>query len=138
MNLDKPDENGKFAEQLEAKGLRPVSMYTGARVHEAGKASESVKKILAAARVCKDAGFQVISCNADPIGREKTDEELKGIFMDIAPLCKDSHGHTGEVPENLNHLADVVWLRNMIEFVDDQLKFMMSNQTTPEGDDCPF
>jgi inosose dehydratase len=77
MNLDKPDENGKFADELKAKGLQPVSMYTGARVHETGKASESVKKILAAAKVCKEAGFQALSCNPDPIGREKTDEELK-------------------------------------------------------------
>jgi inosose dehydratase len=77
MNLAQPDENGKFAEQLKAKGLQPVSLYTGARVHEAAKAQEAVARILAAATVCQQAGFRVISCNADPIGREKTDEELK-------------------------------------------------------------
>jgi inosose dehydratase len=109
MNVDKPDENGKFAEQLKAKGLRPVSMYTGARVHEAGKASESVKKVLSAARVCKDAGFQVISCNADPIGREKTDEELKtqaaalqelGEGLNALGLRLGIHHH---MPEMANH-----------------------------------
>ena len=77
MNLDQPDENARFAEQLKAKGLQPVSLYTGARLHEADKASEAVAKILAAAKTCQKAGFQVISCNPDPIGREKTDEELK-------------------------------------------------------------
>ena len=77
MNLDQPDENARFAEQLKAKGLQPVSLYTGARLHEVDKASEVVAKILAAAKSCQKAGFQVISCNPDPIGREKTDEELK-------------------------------------------------------------
>jgi inosose dehydratase len=77
MDVNRPEENSKLADQFRAKGLQPVSIYTGARVHEAGKASENVAKILAAAKVCKQAGFQVISCNADPIGRSKTDEELK-------------------------------------------------------------
>jgi inosose dehydratase len=77
MNLPKPEENAKFAEQLKAKGLQPVSLYVGARLHEAGKASEVVARVLSAAKVCQQAGFRVISCNAEPIGREKTDEELK-------------------------------------------------------------
>ena len=77
LRVDQPDEAARFADQLKAKGLQPVSMYTGARLHEADKASAVVAKILAAAKVCRQAGFQVISCNPDPIGREKTDEELK-------------------------------------------------------------
>jgi inosose dehydratase len=77
LNVERPEENGKFAEQLKAKGLQPVSLYTGARVHEAAKAGAVMARILAAAKVCQQAGFRVISCNADPIGREKTDEELK-------------------------------------------------------------
>jgi inosose dehydratase len=77
LNVAQPEENAKFAEQLKAKGLQPVSLYTGARVHDAAKAEAVVARILAAAKVCQQAGFQVISCNADPIGRAKTDEELK-------------------------------------------------------------
>jgi inosose dehydratase len=77
MNLEPPDENAKFAEQLRSKGLRPVTLYTGARLHEAGPARQAVDKILKAAKVCLDAGFKLISCNPDPIGREKTDDELK-------------------------------------------------------------
>jgi len=77
MNVAQPEENARFADQLRAKGLRPVSLYVGARLHEAGKAPEVVEKILTAAKVCQQSGFRVISCNADPIGREKTDEELK-------------------------------------------------------------
>ena len=86
MDLSQPDNNAKFAEQLKAKGLQPVSLYTGARVHEAGKAGATVARILAAAKVCQQAGFQVLSCNADPIGREKTDEELKTQAAALAEL----------------------------------------------------
>ena len=77
MDAARPEENARFAAQLRTKGLQPVSLYVGARLHEAGKAGEVVNKVLAAAKVCREAGFQVLSCNADPIGREKTDEELK-------------------------------------------------------------
>src|SRR5690349_7010580 len=73
LDLARPDENGRFAEQLHAKGLQPVSLYTGARLHEPARAKESVEKILAAAKICQQAGFKVLSCNADPIGREKTE-----------------------------------------------------------------
>ena len=77
MSVEQPDENTRFAEQLRAKGLQPVSLYVGARLHESQKAREVVARIITAAKVCQESGFRVISCNADPIGREKTDEELK-------------------------------------------------------------
>ncbi len=86
MNVGQPDANGQFADQLKAKGLQPVSLYVGARVHEADRAHENVQKIIAAAKVCRDAGFEVISCNANPIGREKTDEELKTQAAALAEL----------------------------------------------------
>jgi len=94
LNVAQPEKNAKFAEQLKAKGLQPVSLYTGARVHEAAQAGAVVTRILAAAKVCQQAGFRVISCNADPIGREKTDEELK---TQAAAL--------GELGEGLNALG---------------------------------
>jgi inosose dehydratase len=56
--------------------LRPVSIYTGARLHEVGKGADIVHKLLEAAKVCQTAGFSVVDCNPDPIGREKTGEEL--------------------------------------------------------------
>jgi inosose dehydratase len=86
MDVNRPEENARFAAQLRAKGLQPVSLYTGARVHEAAKAGQTVAKILAAAKVCQQAGFSVVSCNADPIGREKTDEELKTQAAALAEL----------------------------------------------------
>ena len=112
MNVGQPEENAKFAEQLRAKGLQPVSLYTGARVHEAAQASAVVARILAAAKVCQQAGFRVISCNADPIGREKTDEELKtqaaalselGEGLNALGLKLGMHHH---MPEMANHARE--------------------------------
>jgi len=51
-----------------------------------------VAKILAAAKVCQQAGFQVISCNPAPIGREKTDEELKTQAAALAELGAGLNG----------------------------------------------
>lgn len=76
MDVARPEANAQFAEQLKQKGLRPVSLYTGARLHEADKAEAVVDRLLAAAKVCAQAGFTVLSCNPDPLGRAKTDAEL--------------------------------------------------------------
>jgi inosose dehydratase len=92
LNLTQPEENAHFADQLRAKGLQPVSLYTGARLHEAGKTKEVIEKILAAAKVCHKSGFSVLSCNADPIGREKTDDELKTQAAALEELGKELNG----------------------------------------------
>jgi inosose dehydratase len=68
--------NVKFGEQLKARGLRPVSLYTGGAFHEADKAEASVRQLVAAAKGAQAAGFSIINCNPNPIGRNKTDEEL--------------------------------------------------------------
>lgn len=103
LNIDQPEENARFADQLKAKGLRPVSLYTGARLHEKGKCDEVVAHILAAGKVCARSGFEVICCNPDPIGREKTDEELRtqaGALTGLGRGLKDLgvrlaiHNHT--------------------------------------------
>ena len=112
LNVGQPEENAKFAEQLRAKGLQPVSLYTGARVHEAAQAGAVVANILAAAKVCQQAGFQVISCNADPIGREKTDEELKTQAAALSELGKGLNalgmklGVHQHMPEMANHARE--------------------------------
>jgi inosose dehydratase len=112
MNLDHPEENARFAEQLRAKGLQPVSLYTGARLHEAGKTQEGVERILVAAKVCRAEGFTVISCNPDPIGREKTLEELKiqataleglGAGLKALGMSLGVHQH---LPEMANHARE--------------------------------
>jgi len=112
LNVERPEENGKFAEQLKAKGLQPVSLYTGARVHEAAQAGAVVARILAAAKVCQQAGFRVISCNAEPIGREKTDEELKTQAAALSELGEGLNalgmklGVHHHMPEMANHARE--------------------------------
>jgi inosose dehydratase len=112
LNIEHPQENGHFAAQLRAKGLQPVSLYVGARLHEAAKAKETVSKILAAAKVCHEAGFQVISCNAEPIGREKTDEELETQAAALADLGQGLNalglklGMHQHLPEMVNHARE--------------------------------
>jgi inosose dehydratase len=92
LDVSRPDENGHFAEQLKAKGLQPVSLYAGARLHEADKAAEVVSRIVTAAKVCSQAGFQVLSCNADPIGREKTEQELSTQAAALTELGEGLNG----------------------------------------------
>jgi inosose dehydratase len=112
MNVAQPEENAKFAEQLRAKGLQPVSLYTGAHVHETAQAGAVVARILAAARVCQQAGFRVVSCNADPIGREKTDEELKTQAAALSELGEGLNalgmklGVHHHMPEMTNHARE--------------------------------
>ena len=112
LNVGQPEENAKFAEQLRAKGLQPGSLYTGARVHDAAQAGAVVARILAAAKVCQQAGFRVISCNADPIGREKTDEELKTQAAALSELGEGLNalgmklGVHHHMPEMANHARE--------------------------------
>jgi len=85
VDLGHPENNAKLAEQMRAKGLKPVSIYTGAALHQAGKADEVVEKLALTAKICREAGFTIIDVNPNPIGREKTDAELK---MQVASLNK--------------------------------------------------
>jgi inosose dehydratase len=111
LDVGHPEENARFADQLRAKGLQPVSLYTGARLHDA-HAGEVVATVLAAAKVSQQAGFAVLSCNADPIGREKTDEELRTQAAALAQLGQGLnalgmklavHQH---LPEMANHARE--------------------------------
>ena len=76
LDIGNPANNAAFAEKLRGKGLRPVSLYTGGRLHD-DRAEETVERMLQAAKVCQAAGFTVINCDPDSAGREKTDDELK-------------------------------------------------------------
>jgi inosose dehydratase len=77
LDINSPDRNTVFAQRLLKNGLRPVSLYTGGRLHEAATASQNVDRLLAAAAVCRQAGFTIINCDPDSAGRDKTDEELR-------------------------------------------------------------
>lgn len=76
LDAGTPENNAVFVEKLKQKGMRPVSLYTGGRLHD-DRAEATVERLLNAAKHCKVLGFEVIVCNPDPIGREKTDDELK-------------------------------------------------------------
>ena len=76
LDVARPEANAVFADKLKAKGLRPVSLYTGGALHTAALAEKTVEKLLIAAKVCKVAGFSMLTFNPDPIGRDKTDAEL--------------------------------------------------------------
>jgi len=76
LDVGQPENNAVFAEKLRQKGMRPVSLYTGGRLHD-DQAEATVERLLTAAKHCQALGFEVIVCNPDPIGREKTDDELK-------------------------------------------------------------
>lgn len=106
-NLDsgRPEANAQFADKLRAKGLRPVSLYTGGALHNEG-ADAVVERLVAASRVAARSGFEVIVCNVDPIGREKTEAELIRQGKALAILGKELkalklrlgvHHHTPEL-----------------------------------------
>ena len=107
VDVNQPENIARSAEQMRAKGLRPVCLYTGARLHEEAKAHETVDKLLVAAKVCQQAGFTIIDCNPDPIGREKTDAELSvqakalnefGTGLKRLGIRLGVHNHTPEIP----------------------------------------
>jgi inosose dehydratase len=112
LDVNQPDNNARFAEQMKAKGLKPVTLYSGARLHEAGKAKEVVNRIVAAAKVCRQAGFRALSCNPDPIGREKTDEELENqaaALTELGTALKEIGLRLGvhhHMPEMANHARE--------------------------------
>ncbi len=75
-NLGGPDSSARFAEMSKARGLKPVSLYTGGALHEAEKAEANAMKLVENAHGAREAGFSIIVCNPNPIGRNKTDDEL--------------------------------------------------------------
>jgi len=77
LDSSRPENNARFAESLRSKGMQPVSLYTGGGLHDKDKAEATVAKLLVGARAARDAGFIILNCNPDPIGREKTDAELQ-------------------------------------------------------------
>jgi sugar phosphate isomerase/epimerase len=64
-----------FERMLQTAGLGLAGLYSGGAFHADG-AAEAVRTILAQAARAKALGCPGISCNPDPIGREKTNAEL--------------------------------------------------------------
>lgn len=133
LNLGDPEANGTFADRMKAKGLRPVAIYTGGRLHD-DEAETVIEQIVRAARICREAGYRVINCNPDPIGREKTDPELARQVRSLERLGNELravglqlgiHHHTPAMrsearefhhnfqhtrPENVGFCYDVHWV----------------------------
>ena len=106
VDTQRPEENALFADQLRSKGLEPVSLYSGGRLHEDGSAQRAVEQLVEASKVCRKAGFRIINCNPDPIGRDKTDAELKrqveslrvlGVELNKIDVLLGIHNHTPEM-----------------------------------------
>lgn len=107
LDVDRPEANLRFAERLRARGLQPVTLYTGGRLHDE-KAGEVVQCLLRAAQAAREAGFRILNCNPDPIGRAKTEAELKrqaaaltelGQGLQALGLKLGLHHHTPELAE---------------------------------------
>lgn len=97
-----------FAEKLRAKGLKPISMYSGGRFHDE-KGAETVEKFASAAKTFREAGYTILVCNPDPIGRPKTEAELEtqaknlalaGAAFKKAGVTLALHHHTPEFTNN--------------------------------------
>jgi Rad52/22 family double-strand break repair protein len=67
---------------------------------------------------------------------------LTQAFQNIAAECPNEHGHRGEVPESLKAMTDVVWLRNIIAFTENQIRLAATvpaaANTAGVEDDIPF
>lgn len=75
LDVGTPEANHAMAEQMKARGLKPVSLYSGGHLH-VDEFAKNVERIVAAAQVAAKSGFSILNVNPDPIGREKTDAEL--------------------------------------------------------------
>ncbi len=129
-----PEANVRLGDRLKSKGLRPVSLYTGGAFHEEKAADVQIERLVVGARGAKEAGFSVINCNPDPIGRAKTDAELNtqaqslnafGQRLREMGMQLGIHNHTPEMqndakefhhnlretkPEDVGFCYDVHWV----------------------------
>ena len=132
LDVADPEGNGRFASRCKTKGLRPVAIYTGGRFHQ--DAEKTIERTVAAAKICAKEGYSVINCNPDPIGRGKTDAELKtqanalnelGSQLAAFGLKLAIHNHTPEMenggrefrhnftatqPQHVGFCYDVHWV----------------------------
>ncbi len=70
-------------------------------------------------------------------GRTPDNAKLKEAFESIAVNAANAAGNSGEVPESLSGLTDVVWITNMVRLVDHEISMTV---TDPNGADpnIPF
>ena len=68
-------------------------------------------------------------------GKPTDTNGLKAVFTAVAPLAKNSAGHTGEIPDGLSSTTDAIWIKNMILVVESQIAEAEAGEADPE---CPF
>lgn len=89
LSITQPGAAADFAGLARRHGLGVDCFYTGGRLHDRATARPTITAILDAARTLRGAGVRVINCNPDPVGREKTDDEL---LVQAAALTKLGEG----------------------------------------------
>ena len=78
LNWGQPEETADFADRLRDKGMRPVSVYSGGKLHVEEVWEGTVSGLLDHAAILKQAGFRIIVMNPDATyDREKSDQELE-------------------------------------------------------------
>jgi inosose dehydratase len=106
LNAQEPGSVREWAALLRQHDLRPASLYSGGGFHSEEPAEATIDQLAAAGRVMAEEGFSVLDLNPDPIGREKTDEELTiqaRSLEDLGAQLKDMgialglHNHTPEM-----------------------------------------
>jgi hypothetical protein len=55
-------------------------------------------------------------------GQKPTTQELLAALGTVGAECQNAHGSVGEMPESLRGLTDGVWLRNMVNLVDEHIR----------------
>ena len=71
-----PERAEAFGALLERHKTRLSGLYSGAALHEREAARAAIERLVGVARRFRTLGCEVLVCNPDPIGREKTDAEL--------------------------------------------------------------
>lgn len=74
--FDSEEEAGRLQATLSKFGLRMPAAYSGGAMHTEEAAEATLALILRRAAIAKRHGLEILVMNPDPIGREKTDEEL--------------------------------------------------------------
>jgi inosose dehydratase len=72
-----PGEIDRLAPLLRKHGLEMRSIYCGSVMHDPAQADKSIERIVAVAEKAKAVGTKIVVTNPNPIGKGKTDEQLK-------------------------------------------------------------
>lgn len=133
LNRDAPEAIREWADLLRDHNLKAVSLYSGGAFHVGELARQTIDELVTAGEIMADEGFSVLDVNPDPIGREKTDEELAtqarnlddlGAALRDIGIALGLHNHTPEMmsdgrefhsnlrntsPANVGLFMDVHW-----------------------------